>query len=218
MTKRSILSYLAAFSGGALLSVAPIYGSENVQKNEKIPNFSPAHAHPHHLPDDVQYPPRVRHLLHENSTYAMLYNALSVEVHNLTVLFSNIIDQTTYQTFYDACVNLANSVSPVGRLVFAESDGTVVVDTGKGTNSYANWQSKSINENHNTRASFILANIYPAGIAVETKFSSSSGTTEAYVAIRGQTKHKHAKHPSKTFLNEKALGVFRLSVNVGGPI
>ena len=39
-------------------------------------------------------------------------------------------------------------------------------------------------ENHNSRVAFFSAQLYPCGVGVESKFSTSTGHSETYVAIR----------------------------------
>jgi hypothetical protein len=45
------------------------------------------------------------------------------------------------------------------RIVITLPDGTVVVDTSKNNNTYANFQAKAINENHNTRVAILDAQL-----------------------------------------------------------
>lgn len=64
-------------------------------------------------------------------------------------------------------------------------DGTVVVDTSKGTaNTYQNFKNKVINENHNTRVAILDAQIYDCGVGLETKKSTTDNVVESYVAKR----------------------------------
>jgi hypothetical protein len=51
-------------------------------------------------------------------------------------------------------------------------------------NSYGHFQKKSVNENHNSRIAILNAQQYPCGLGLETKFSTSSGQNEHYVAAR----------------------------------
>jgi len=72
------------------------------------------------------------------------------------------------------------------RLLIAESDGTVIIDSSKplATNTYANWQAKTINENHNSRAAVFGCQLFPEGVSYETKYSSTVHSNQAYVGIR----------------------------------
>jgi hypothetical protein len=51
-------------------------------------------------------------------------------------------------------------------------------------NSYGHFVKKSVNENHNSRIAIFDAQEYLCGIGLETKFSSSTGQDEHYVALR----------------------------------
>jgi hypothetical protein len=51
-------------------------------------------------------------------------------------------------------------------------------------NSYGHFQKKSVNENHNSRIAILAAQQWPCGLGLETKFSTSSGQNEHYVAAR----------------------------------
>jgi len=145
-----------------------------------------------HLPDG-DYPPNVHHILLDDHEYRMLYRGLNKNVNNLRVLLNNVTDEVTYEVLYNAALSLANTI-PNGRVLIALPDGTVVVDTSKPTdftninsgyaNSYAHFQNKNVNENHNTRVAVFDAQLFPVGIGVETKFSTTDGTNEQYVAIR----------------------------------
>jgi len=51
-------------------------------------------------------------------------------------------------------------------------------------NTYANFLAKAINENHNTRAAVISAQLFKCGYGVERKFSTSTSSFETYFAAR----------------------------------
>ncbi|HXW53026.1 MAG TPA: hypothetical protein VEL47_02850 [Myxococcota bacterium] len=127
---------------------------------------------------------------------------------------------TTYDALYNwtkltlvpqANVALAevSGIQPnTARIVIAEADGNVIVDTGKSAcldavnsfgpgsgsgnlistagpcNSYQNWNNRDVNENHGSRITMREAQDYTCGLGVETKFSSSVGTNQIYTAIR----------------------------------
>jgi hypothetical protein len=63
---------------------------------------------------------------------------------------------------------------------------------------------KTVNENHNSRIAIVSAQLYPCGVGIESKLSTSTGTTESYVALR------LGKH-----LN--SAGTARLSTATGAP-
>ena len=97
---------------------------------------------------------------------------------------SAVKDQPTYATLLTEA-NATAALIANGRVVVTLPDGTVVVDTAKGaTNTFANFEAKAINENHNTRVSILDAQIYDCGIGLETKTSSTTGVVEAYLAKR----------------------------------
>jgi len=93
-------------------------------------------------------------------------------------------DGATYNTLLVEANATANMIAN-GRVVITLPDGTVVVDTSKGaTNTFANFDAKKINENHNSRVAILDAQIYDCGVGLETKTSSSTGSKEVYVAKR----------------------------------
>lgn len=97
---------------------------------------------------------------------------------------SAVKDQPTYATLLTEA-NATAATLANGRVVVTLPDGTVVVDTSKGaTNTFANFEAKAINENHNTRVAILDAQIYDCGVGLETKTSSSTGAVEVYLAKR----------------------------------
>jgi hypothetical protein len=101
----------------------------------------------------------------------------------LTAHLAAVVDQTSYATLFADAQALAASI-PGGRIVITLPDGTVVADTSKVNNTFANFQAKLINENHNSRIAIHTAQHYQCGFGVETKLSSTTGQMEAYVAQR----------------------------------
>jgi hypothetical protein len=78
-----------------------------------------------------------------------------------------------------------------GRVVITAPDGTVILDTSRAdntvdpkSNSYQHFLDKTINENHNSRVSFAVAQQYQCGIGFETKLSTTDNKVENYFAIR----------------------------------
>lgn len=95
-----------------------------------------------------------------------------------------VANPATYNILRAEAVATANLIAD-GRVVITLPDGTVVVDTSKGAaNTYANFQAKTINENHNTRVAILDAQIYDCGLGLETKTSTSTGDVEVYLAKR----------------------------------
>ena len=125
----------------------------------------------------------------DRQVYEELFDILSQSAFALQTELDMVVNQTTYQSLLAFANSTANSI-PTGRLVITLPDGTVVIDTAKddglgaGQNSFANFQSKTINENHNTRNAIMSAQQYPCGIGAETKVSTSTGQNEIYAAVR----------------------------------
>ncbi len=147
--------------------------------------------------------------------YKAIYNALYNGILNnyLEVLLNNLIqaDAANGPVLYNAFLATLLTVFGITlgtdspRLLVAESDGTVVIDTSRAAdspnaNTYENWQNKNINENHNTRVAVMTAQLFEAGVGYESKYSTSVNANQKYVAIRGGQ-----------YLNNP--GTFRLSQN-----
>jgi hypothetical protein len=101
-----------------------------------------------------------------------------------------VIDQPTYQILLTIANSLAGSI-PTGRVVITVPDGTVMIDTNRdddtanpNSNSYAHFLAKTINENHNSRLAILAAQEYACGVGLETKFSTTTGQNEVYLALR----------------------------------
>jgi hypothetical protein len=119
-----------------------------------------------------------------NAKYQAIVNAMVPVFGQLSTELTAVVDQPTYQNLLNTANTLAGSLA-TGRVVITLPDGTVVIDTSKGgTNTFANFQAKTINENHNSRLAILAAQEYACGIGVESKFSTSTNQTESYVAIR----------------------------------
>ena len=88
------------------------------------------------------------------------------------------------------------------RILCTLPDGAVFYDSGKGDkNTYSNFKSKSINENHNTR--FVFFESIKKDESYETKYSTSVSllqSREYYYAIRIGTSP------------ENSVGVLRISI------
>ena len=122
--------------------------------------------------------------------------------------FYDYTDQTHYAkmlsgitSFIDETGNngFGNLTGDTPRILIVNTDGTVALDTSKTNNSFDNYISKSINENHNSRVSIMTALMNNSGIAFEEKLSSTDRNIQTYMSIRvGGSPHK-------------AAGVIRLS-------
>lgn len=98
-------------------------------------------------------------------------------------LLKAVVDDATYNKLLTEANAVAAMVTN-GRMVITLPDGTVVVDTGKANNTFADFKAKAINENHNTRISILDAQLHDCGIGLEQKFSTSDNTKEVYFAKR----------------------------------
>jgi hypothetical protein len=122
--------------------------------------------------------------------YDLLWSGLIPSVENLTQALKLVNSQATYATLLASARSVAAGV-PNGRLVMTLPDGTVVLDTRRpdgdvpaNANSYAHFVAKSINENLNTRVAMSAAQMFPCGIAIETKVSTTTGSLESQFAVR----------------------------------
>ena len=99
-----------------------------------------------------------------------------------------------FETEYDYIINIFNELviesdkinkKESYRVVCTIPDGTVYYDSAKGSkNTWANFQSKSINENHNTRAPFMDVLLNNDRTSFETKYSSSTKVNEYRLTYR----------------------------------
>src|SRR5262245_9838033 len=124
--------------------------------------------------------------------YLQLVFTLYPQLDNLTVGLSQVVDQNSYATFLDLNRQII-AIHPGSRMLVALPDGTVVVDTARTDdpnntlpvgNSFQHFQQKTVNENHNSRVAVFSAQLYPCGIALESKLSTTTGLTESYLAFR----------------------------------
>ena len=125
-----------------------------------------------------------------SAEYQAIVGALLPAFGQMSTELAAMVDQTSYEALLASANTLAASLA-TGRVVVTLPDGTVVIDTARDdntadprSNSYAHFQAKTINENHNSRLAILGAQQFACGIAVESKLSSSTGLTESYVAIR----------------------------------
>jgi hypothetical protein len=126
------------------------------------------------------------------ATYNVLIAALAPQVGTLQTQMNAVVDQATYATLLSTAHTIKGTV-PNGRVLLALPDGTVMIDTSRPDdptnvlavgNSFAHFQAKTVNENHNSRVAIFDAQEWPCGGGIERKFSSSTGFTETYLAIR----------------------------------
>ena len=129
----------------------------------------------------------------DNNKYKELYcklyegildNNLEIELNNMYIAAApnNTAADYAYTNFY----TLVTTIFSGKRIVVTEQDGTVVLDSFAGVNNTrANWRTKTINENHNSRIAVLNAQLFKDGTGYETKLSTTTNTTQMYVAIRG---------------------------------
>jgi hypothetical protein len=117
---------------------------------------------------------------------------------------TDFFSESTYAkaaTFMLGLSNVGKATATTFRVLITLPDGTVAFDSGKGNkNTYANFDDKLINENHNSRVAIMTALLSTDGNGVEKKLSSSSGTNEVYHAFR------------IGLSSTEAVGVMRLSL------
>jgi len=121
--------------------------------------------------------------LHANRQFKKLYCELkhSIIYHRIDLLLKEV-NEDNYDEFVTVVMLVSSRINN-GRIVVALPDGTVVVDTFK-NNTWAGYQNKTINENHNTRISFLDAQDNVGGVGYERKLSSTTGHYEKGVAVR----------------------------------
>lgn len=125
------------------------------------------------------------------SKYLRLYNILAkfFQKNDYADFASEIVeidDEQSYQALYTKITTYITNLGLVNlRIVLADPDGKVIVDTSKGEdNNYQNYLDGSINANHNTRQTFMSAQTFKEGISYETKYSNSTQQVRAYVSMR----------------------------------
>jgi len=119
-----------------------------------------------------------------NSTWKIVntyFNTNEVTIKANAAKVNQATDQASYAIGANALTALATASG--NRILVTQPDGTVYFDSSKGiANSYANAIAKTINENHNTRASIMSAQLTCDGRGNELKLSTSTNQIEAYDA------------------------------------
>jgi len=117
--------------------------------------------------------------------YAALHGLLTTAViNNLNTKLAAVVDQASYANLLASVTTLKASIVGSGRVVVTLPDGTVVIDTSKTNNTYADFLNKAINENQNTRVAVMDTQIYQCGLGLETRFSTTDQKKENFVARR----------------------------------
>jgi hypothetical protein len=72
------------------------------------------------------------------------------------------------------------------RILVSASDGTVAYDGSKSdtSNTFSNFNNKSINDNHNTRPEIMVATLNSSGTGLAARYSSSVSRNLLYNACR----------------------------------
>jgi hypothetical protein len=128
----------------------------------------------------------------------LVADLLSVKGKDIVAAYSDV--ENSYGTFASSFTALEGSTHASGldglRLLFCETDGTVIFDSAQNgktvtvdgnsvaRNSYASFSKKLVNENHQSRLAILKSLLSASGRAYETKRSTSTGITETYVSIR----------------------------------
>src|SRR5262245_7018851 len=146
----------------------------------------------------------------KQAPYKALFDTLHPDVDELSTAVNAMLTAATVgakETAYNTLVTqietvLFPGVGATPRLLLAESDGTVIYDSAQigktvtnstascGTtgsvprNSYPSFCTKQVNENHNSRIAILDAQLFPCGLGVETKFSTSVNKFQDGVAER----------------------------------
>ena len=145
-----------------------------------------------HDRDDLSCLPGIENAVRRNPIYQRLFAVLVLHKGQLAERLKDITDQASYQLLLTKARAVADKVT-AGRVVVTLPDGTVVVDTAAADdptntlpsgNSFQHFSEKTVNENHNSRVAILATQLYPCGIGVERKLSTSTGATESYLALR----------------------------------
>jgi len=116
------------------------------------------------------------------------YSGLNISTDQLPLVYAGLA-----QSLFSFIADVSNNSVPnynLGviskfRILITIADGTVFFDSAKGANNtYANFLSKSINENHATRHYIQQSFHAKNGIGFESKWSSSTQSVDTYYSTR----------------------------------
>ena len=106
----------------------------------------------------------------------------------ITQMLSNPNSESDWNNMDKVITKFKENYTPILsglRVLVTLTDGTVAYDSVKGTNNtFTNFQSNKIGENHNSRLAIMLANLGKDGVGNETKYSTTTGVNQAYNAVR----------------------------------
>jgi hypothetical protein len=167
--------HLRKLAATAVVSIGLVLGAGNAQAQDAQtcqPGLNAAYLGVH----SVQYQTIINALIPSAG-------ALIGQLHTLVGTGAAGDTDPNYATLLTTATTVKNSI-PNGRVLITLPDGTVVLDTAAVNNTRANYKAKLINENHNSRLAILAAQEYPCGLGLESKLSTSTGTNEAYFALR----------------------------------
>ena len=133
-----------------------------------------------------------------------LMASLNKDAANSILLFTSGATSALWTLMDEAIRAWLTSNSPYApglRVLITLSDGTVCYDSKSSTNTYADFETKTINENHNSRVAILQALLGNSGIGLEAKLSTSTRQSSNYLAQRIY------------FSPEYSLGVIRVSID-----
>lgn len=106
-------------------------------------------------------------------------------------LISEFLNNPTNETAWDnmntGIIKFLTNYSPLLyglRVLITLADGEVAYDSASDNNTFANYQSGALGDNHNTRVCIMVALLGNSGVGYEEKYSSTTGKHENYSAIR----------------------------------
>ena len=138
---------------------------------------------------------------------ALQYTATTGNVDNLIQAFLVDLSANTYTPMVTALNEAVASIQASSgnssfRALLAIDDGSVAYDSSKGaTNTYANYVSGAINENHNTRPEIMVAILGNTGVGLSDRYSRS---------LQKYLKYQASRLGASTQAN---LGTFRVSLS-----
>lgn len=123
------------------------------------------------------------------SAKVLNYSASTGIVQDLVQAFLDAETEPTYTpmatAFAEALTVYAVDANDSLRLLLAISDGTVAYDSSKSNNTFANYETNSINSsNHNTRPEIMVAILGNTGVGVSNRYSKSVSAFLKYNALR----------------------------------
>jgi hypothetical protein len=117
--------------------------------------------------------------------------SLAFEVNNIAVQtyvndFLTLISEVNYNLMVAALdATLNATLKPTGiRLLVTVADGAVAYDSSKSNNTWAAFQARGINDNHNTRPEILQALLSNSGVGSANRYSTSVKKVDLNLATR----------------------------------